>query len=321
MKKFFISIILCLNVIIGFHSTAHSMAENKLSNQVVVSIKPLHSLVAGVMKGVGTPYLIVKNSASPHTYRMKPSDARALGNAKIVFWVGPEFENFLKKPITRIAKKSLIVSLFETKGLIKRKFRQDTKINLSLSKKQSLDGGHDKHDEHSGLRLDPHIWLDPVNGKKLVAEIVRQFVKIDNKNSAIYKQNATKIIDKLDILVERVSQKLEPVQQQKYLVFHDAYQYFEKRFGLEFSGSVVLSTNQMAGAKRLKKMQQRIKKLQIKCIFFEPQFNPRLVKTIARGQGIKLAVLDPMGASLEQGPALYSKLILNMATAFENCFR
>lgn len=299
--RFFVGLL--LSVLLGGQTIVHAASNEKLGRQVVVSIKPIHSLVAGVMKGVGEPYLIVKNASSPHTYRLRPSDGRALSNAKIVFWVGPKFEQFLEKPISSLVKQSAGVSLMNIDGLKKFDVRQS-----------------DEH-KHEAHQIDPHVWLDPDNAKKIVEHIAKTLMIADPKNALLYEKNALVIIAKLDKLIVDIGDVLSGVQHHKYLVFHDAYQYFEKRFGLNFSGAVIVNANQIIGARQLSTVQARVKRLKIKCIFSEPQFNPRLVKTVVENQKVKFGVLDSMGVDLVPNETLYFDLMRKMAASFQSCFR
>ena len=310
MKSLLVYVGLLLSALLSGPEIAWAEPNEKWAKQVVVSIKPIHSLVTGVMKGVGTPYLIVKSASSPHTYRLRPSDGRVLSNAKIVFWVGPSFERFLEKPISSLTKQNIGVLLMNIDGLLKFEVRQSDEINKP----------HDEH-KHEAHQIDPHIWLDPDNAKKIVERIAKTLMIADPKNAKRYESNGLAMIAKLDKLIVDIGDVLNGAQQHKFLVFHDAYQYFENRFGLNFSGAVILNANQIIGARQLSRVLARVKKLQIKCIFSEPQFNPRLIKTIVENQNVRLGVLDPMGVGLAPDETLYFVLMKKMAASFQHCFR
>ncbi|MGY9000394.1 MAG: zinc ABC transporter substrate-binding protein, partial [Rhodospirillales bacterium] len=182
-------------------------------------------------------------------------------------------------------------------------------------KKADID--HHEGDGHG--TFDPHIWLDPINAKAIVHEIEEVLVKADPSNAAKYEANAKAVMIKLDALISEVSNKLKPVHGRGFVVFHDAYQYFEKRFELTASGSITVSPEVMPGAKRIKEIQMRVKELGATCVFSEPQFEPKLVSTVMEGTQAETGIIDPLGAALDSGPDLYFELIRKMATSIKTC--
>jgi zinc transport system substrate-binding protein len=297
--------------------------------KVVASIKPVHSLVSAVMEGVAKPNLLVEGAASPHTYSLKPSQAKQLQDADIVFWMSHDLEAFLENSIENIAQKAVSVPLIESHNLTKLNFREggafaahghddhDDKHDDDHGDKHDDDHG-DKHDDDHG-EMDPHVWLDPQNAKALVHEIEEQLAKIDPKNAEIYEANASIIMKKLDNLTNEIDVDLSPVRGRGYVVFHDAYQYFEKRFGVSAIGSITVSPEVMPGAERVRELQEKVRELDATCVFSEPQFQPKLVATVTENTNAGTGVLDPLGASLEDGPELYFKLIRNMANSLKGC--
>ena len=307
---------------------------------VVTSIKPVHSLVSGVMEGVSSPIVIIEGAGSPHTYSLKPSQARQLQNADLVFWMGDELETFLEGPIKNIAKRAKSIKLIDSHGLKKIKFREggmfeghddhddhgghDDHGHDKHAKDDHDDHGHDKHakddhDDHGHGEFDPHVWLDPINAKAIVHEIEEALVKVDPKNAKKYEANADRIAKEMDKLVEELREQLKPVQEKGFIVFHDAYQYFEQRFGVSAIGSITVSPEVMPGAERVSELRKKITDLSATCVFSEPQFEPKLVKTLVEGTGARTGVLDPLGASLTKGPDLYSQLIREMASSLKDC--
>lgn len=309
-------------------------------NGVVVSIKPIHSLVAAVMSDVGTPHLIVKGSASPHTYALKPSDAEALEHAKTVFWVGPDLEAFLERSIDTLALNAQVVALENAHGLKKLSFREDGPFEAHEAEG---DDHHDKHTEkhsdqeketghgheeakhgheeakHAHGMTDPHFWLDPENAKVVVHEIEEALSRSDPGNSPKYKANAAALERRLDALSDEIAKTLAPVRERPFIVFHDGYQYFEKRFGLHAAGSITVNPERPPGARRISEINSKIGRLGATCVFSEPQFQPRLVKTVTEGTSAKTGVLDPVGATLPDGPELYFTLLRNMANSMKAC--
>ena len=307
---------------------------------VVASIKPVHSLVAGVMEGVGKPGLIIEGAGSPHAYAMKPSQARMLEQADLVFWVGPEIEAFLEKPLETIASKAKSVELIRSHGLIKLRMREggtfeahehdegnhhEKKTEADHTEKRHHDHGkkekvrHDHDHGHGDEEFDAHVWLDPVNGKVLVEAIAKALMEVNPANVAKYKANANAIATRLDKLNSQIAAELKPIGDKRFIVFHDAYQNFEKRFGLTAAGSITVSPEVVPGARRVKELRAKVKETGVTCVFAEPQFEPKLIATVVEGTSAKSGVLDPLGASLENGPDLYFKLIRNMAKSFSTC--
>ena len=304
---------------------------------VVTSIKPVHSLVSGVMQGVGSPTVIIEGAGSPHTYSLKPSQAKQLQDADLVFWMGDELETFLEGPIQNIAQNAKSIKLIDSHGLKKIKFREggmfdehddhddhDDHDKEEHAKDDHDDHGHDKHakdnhDDHGHGEFDPHVWLDPINAKAVVHEIEEALVKADPKNAKKYEANAVRMAGKLDQLVTELRVQLQPVQGKGFIVFHDAYQYFEQRFGVAAIGSITVSPEVMPGAERVKALREKIRGLRATCVFSEPQFEPKLVRTLVDGTGTQTGVLDPLGSSLTKGPDLYFELVREMARSLKEC--
>ena len=304
-----------------FTSSAVATADVK----VVASIKPVHSLVASVMQGVSEPSLLVEGAGSPHTYSLKPSQAKELQAADIVFWMSHDLEAFLENSIESIAKNAKAVSLMDSHGLMKLNFREGGAFDAhdhghdDHGDDKHDDHGHDKHDDHGHDEVDPHVWLDPQNAKSLVHEIEEHLAEIDPSNAAKYEANAKAVMKKLDALTEEIEADLKPIRERGYVVFHDAYQYFEKRFGVSAVGSITVSPEVLPGAERVSELRDKVKSLNASCVFSEPQFEPKLVKTITENTDAGTGVLDPLGANIKDGPELYFTLIRNMAKSLKDC--
>jgi len=296
---------------------SYAQAEIK----VIASIKPIHSLVSYVMDGVGTPEILVDGSSSPHSFQLKPSHAKMLQNADIVFWIGEDLETFLETPLDSIATNARKIAIMELNDIQLLEFRE--KHIFEDHDEHVEEDGHDEHveedghDEHNHGEFDIHFWLDPEIAKVIVKNIARELSKIDVANKSIYKANAVKAIEELDALI--TATKLKINTNASYVVFHDAYQYFEKRFGIEVLGALSVNPEILPGAKQLAEIREVIQHEKVNCIFSEPQFNPSIANTIAQDTGVKSAVLDPLGARLEPGKDLYFDLIKDMASSFESC--
>jgi zinc transport system substrate-binding protein len=306
---------------------------------VVASIKPVHSLVAAVMEGVGTPELLVKGAGSPHTYALRPSEARALEQARLVFWVGDGLEAFLTRPLETLGSKATIVNLSKAHDIVRLDVREGGSFEAHRHDDHAA-GGHDEqghdhdhkhdddhdhggddhdHDVHAHHGIDMHLWLDPINAKAFVHEIEEALSKVDPGNATAYAANAAALSGKLDALVVETNEALAPVRGKPFVVFHDAYQYFEHRFDFAAAGAITVNPEVMPGAQRITEIRDSVKALDAGCIFAEPQFEPRLVPVVAEGTDARSGVLDPLGAELEDGPDLYFDLIRGLTTSFTTC--
>ena len=318
------------------------MSYANAETKVIASIKPLHSLVSYVMDGVGTPGILVDGSSSPHTFQLKPSHATMLQEADIVFWIGEDLESFLETPLESIAANSRHITLMESDEIELLKFREK---NIFGGHDDHDDHGdehdehadehgdeHDEHDEHADEHGDEHddhhdghahgehdihFWLDPEIAKTIVKIVTRELSEIDPTNASTYKSNSIKAVNEIDQLISDTRSKIN--SNASYVVFHDAYQYFEKRFGVEVVGALTVNPEVLPGAKQLAEIREVIEHENINCLFSEPQFNPSIADTIAKDTGVKAAVIDPLGAELDPGKDLYFDLIGNIATSFESC--
>lgn len=307
---------------------------------VVASIKPVHSLVAAVMEGVGQPDLLVKGAGSPHTYALRASEAGALENASVVFWVGEDLEVFLRRPLETLAGDATVVELAEAHDLVTLDFREggpfethdhdedhdaDEDDHNHDEKGHEHAHGEDGHDDDDhaghdhGHGVDMHFWLDPMNAKAFVHEIEETLVERDAANAEAYKANAARLNDRLDALIAETNAAVAPVRDKRFVVFHDAYQYFEKRFDIEASGSITVSPEAMPGAARLTELKAKIAELGVSCVFAEPQFEPRLISVVTEGTNARAGILDPLGSELADGPDLYFNLIRNLTTSLTEC--
>ncbi len=296
---------------------------------VVVSIKPIHSLVASIMQGVGEPALIVEGAASPHTYSMKPSNAAALQEASVVFWVGHGLEAFLEKPLESLGTGARIVELDDAPGLEKLKFREggafeahDDGDEHEAASTEAHEGSHEAEGEehhHEEGEFDMHLWLDPHNAKAMAANIEKTLAEVDPANAGAYKANLDSLNARIDALDTKLAETVAPIKDKPFIVFHDAYQYFEKRYGVKVAGSITVSPETLPGAERISQIHQKIGELGATCVFAEPQFEPKLVTVVLEGTNAKSGTLDPEAATLEAGPDLYFQLMESIGTSLKTC--
>lgn len=298
-------------------SFSRANADSNLN--IVVSIKPFHSLVSGVMDGVSIPRLLLKGNLSPHRYSMKPSDAEELQYAEIIFWGGENLEIFLTKPISSLSKKAKVISLLQIDGLMLKSFRalrHSGKSEIFESYTSNL--SNDQYTEQQ-LAVDPHIWLDPVNAKIITNRIVKILSEYDPGNSKKYKKNGENINVRLNELDYQLSSEMIEISDRNYLVLHDAYQYFESRYQLKNAGSITFNLDHFLGVRRLKKIQNMIKSNEVLCIFGEPQYSQKIIEVLIEGTSVKKGILDPIGTDLSPGPELYFNLMKNLSISLKSC--
>lgn len=334
---------------------------------VVASIKPVHSIVSAIMAGVGEPHLVMKGSASPHTFNLRPSDARALDKADVVFQIGPMMEASLADIMWTLAARAKIVSLSHASDLVRLSFREGGAFELhehahhgdgdhppiSVQTNESENVAPDGHSHAADLgyirdqsepidvlnddlkhtksasllendvdeSFDMHIWLDPKNSGVMARVIASVLIEQDHANSASYSSNLEKFLTQMEVLETELDTELAGLEDRSFIVFHDAYRYFEDRFNLTAVGSAQVIPGVTPGVRRILELQQRIKDLDVVCVFSEPQFDSKLVNTIVEGSDVRIGELDPLGARLDDGPSLYPKVLRNMSSSFKDCLQ
>jgi zinc transport system substrate-binding protein len=281
--------------------------------RVAVDIAPVHSLVAQVMEGAGTPDLILSPGASPHAYALRPSQAAALQQADMVIWMGAGLTPAMEGTIRALSESALVLDLLAHPETLRLPLR-----DLATFEDDDHDHDHDYNHEHGTDGVDPHAWLDPENARQWVGLIADVLSALDPENAALYTANAEQAQADLTQLTADLTAVLRPAQSQPYLVFHDAYHYFEDRFGLVPAGAVTGSDATPAGAGRIREITTLAQAKAIRCALSEPQFNPRLLEQ-ALGSGLRIAEIDPLGTRHTPGPALYGATLRDMAQAIATC--
>ena len=325
----------------------NSHADVKTDIKVVTTIKPLYSLISRIMETRGEPQLIIEGTNNPHTFVFKPSHAKMIEEADIIFWIGEDLEAFMEKPLDSLAEKAQVISFMELSSIEKLKFREKNIFDDHDGhedeheghededdhghKDDDHDDDHDGHeDEHEGHdddhkdahahahgEFDPHIWLDPENAKEMVKIIRDELIKIDPEGQRQYSVNTAGATLELDNLINSVEKELS--KDISYIVFHDAYQYFENRFGVIPAGALTLNPDVLPGAKQIADIQDVINDKGIKCIFSEPQYNPKIIETLGNDMNVSTGVMDPLGAFIDAGPTMYVELINGIANSIKEC--
>jgi zinc transport system substrate-binding protein len=288
--------------------SAHSGAP-----RVVVTIKPIHSLVSRLMQGVGEPVLLVEGAASPHTFALKPSGVRAINEADVFIRVSPNVEPFTRRIVDTLPESVAVVTLIETPGLTLLPLRGSGPFDPHAAA-----SGH----AHQGGNLDDmdgHIWLDPENAKIIVASIADVLAARAPAKAEKIKANAKRLREELDALSSAIAAETQPLREKPFIVFHDAYQYFEHRFALDAVGSITVSPEAQPSAKRLTDLRHKIRTLAAVCVFSEPLFQPNLVAAVTEDTKARSGVLDPEGSLLAPGGELYFKLMQGIAGSLKAC--
>lgn len=308
--RYFIYLLLNLTICVFFAGYAFSAPS------VVTTILPLHALTAGVMGNVAAPTLLIKGGNSPHSYSLRPSDAKALSNADLIIWVGTELESFLAKPLVNLSQKSRIITLIQQQELIRLP--------------QRVSGVWEHHDEHgqeisetghSEKHYNPHLWLDPQNAIRIVRLVTEALIALDQTNRTVYQSNALDLEKRLLKLDQELDHQLQHVKDLPYLVFHDAYPYFEHRYNMHPLGAISINPERRTGAKRIAEIRNQIKASNALCVFSEPQFKPQLVQALISGTTANAGILDPLGADLSPGQESYFVLLRRMGENLSECLQ
>lgn len=285
--------------------------------KVVTDIPTTHSLVASVMGELGEPVLLMQSNASPHDYALRPGDAASLESANIIFWTSAELTPWLIRAASSLAQDARSIELMKTAGTTTLAFR-DSATHGQNQDEANQHHTHN-HNEHSSGGIDPHGWLDPVNAQLWLELIVSELSLIDPDNAPIYKSNAAAEIEKINRLMTTVTDQLGTTQHRSFIVFHDSFHYFEDRFNLHSVAAISLSDGEHPSIRRLNTLRSILANYPGTCVFAEPQFSDRLIKTITSGQDVKRGLLDPLGALQSPGPALYRNVIKELANGFSSC--
>ncbi|MFZ5467286.1 MAG: zinc ABC transporter substrate-binding protein [Pseudomonadota bacterium] len=286
---------------------------------VATSIKPVDDLVRAVMEGVGEPVRLIPPGSSPHTYALKPSERLAAEKADVLFWIGPDVETALTKVTRTLRPSARIIALSTVPEIDLLPARTGGDWERKRPAPQRHDHGHEHDDHHHDGSYDGHLWLSPANASMIVRAAATTLSAADPEHAAQYAANAEKAIRRLEALDNELKARLAPVADKPFIVFHDAYQYFEHAYGLRAAGSILVSPEAMAGARRVAEMRAKINALGATCVFAEPQFEPKLVQTLIEGTPARAGTLDPLGAKLPSGLDGYEKLLRNLTASIESC--
>lgn len=285
--------------------------------RVITSIVPVHSIVASVMGDTGTPELLLSGKNSEHTSSLSPQQISDLSKADIVFMIGSGLEHKLGQISgSEAVNGKKFFALSDAPGI------KTLKVRLG----GAFEEHHDEEEEHEGeeheeaiLKFDPHVWLDPENAKAMTNAVAAELSKIDLEHATSYEANAAAYVASLDQLAADISAETKPIQNKPFIVFHDAYQYFETRFGLTAVGSISDVSAAAPSARRLKEIRDKLEETKAICVFREPQFDAKYVSVVLEGSKARQGVLDPIGSNITPGPKAYAELLTKLAKGARDC--
>lgn len=308
---------------------------------VVVDIPPVFSLVSSVMQGVGTPKLLLRGNESPHNFALRPSQRRDLGQADIIFWIGEGLTPWLEKAQASLTQTPISVALGEQTGVVQLSFREgaffenhddhDGRGEVNGHGEHNHEETHENaaahdgkdHQDHAGhdhSGLDPHFWLDPENAIHWIYTIADILSQTDPENAGAYYANAAKTKASLELLNKNIAQQLAPHRAERFLIVHDAFQYFEARFGLAAQGAISDGHAAPPSAARILAIRKLMQDQKISCVFAEPGYNAKLLDNLISETSVRLKQLDPLGAGLPLDHTLYEAVLQNMADTMVACF-
>lgn len=301
-----------MRILIAAVAAVAAAASGALAHtpRVVADIAPVHSLVAQVMEGAGEPVLLLDGATSPHGVSLRPSQATALQQAEAVFWMGEALSPGLADAIGALAERAEVTDLMRLDGLVTYAPRQTALFEMA---------GADAVEEDEDGGTDPHMWLDPANVRSWLPQIAEILAAADPDNAALYRRNADAAVGRLAALEAEIAGILSASERPDTIVFHDAYQHFERAFGLQLVGAISISDAAPPSAARIAALRDRVAELGGVCVLAEPQFDPRVAAAVTEGTRARTATVDPLGATLEPGPGLYPRLMRDMARVFGSC--
>ncbi|MEG3079894.1 zinc ABC transporter substrate-binding protein [Halomonas sp. 5021] len=284
--------------------------------RVAVDIPPVHSLVAKVMGDRGSPELFIQPGASPHGYSLRPSEADALDNADLVVWVSNDLTPWLSGPVENLAGDARHLELMRVSDINTFAYREGATFDVA-DHDHDHDHGHDHAHHHDGQ--DPHGWMDPDNARRWLDAIAQQLGELDPENADYYRDNAAKGRQALESLEQDIEERLATSESTRFIVFHDAYQYFEKAFDVTAAGAISIGDASSPSPARIEAIQTMVNEEDIHCVFSEPQFNPQIVDAVFGDTDTYIGVMDPLGVDLTPGPELYDALLNQMGDEIQHC--
>ncbi len=294
------------------------IAATQANAAVVASLKPLGFIASAIADGVTPTEVLLPDGASEHDYSLRPSDAKRLQNADLVVWVGPEMEAFMVKTASAFpdAKKVTISTLSGVKPLLMKGADDDD--HDSDHDHGNVEKGDEDH--HHG-EYNMHLWLSPEIARLSAVAIHDKLVELMPQSRAKLDANLKDFEAQLAATDKQVGNELAPLKGKGYFVFHDAYGYFEKHYGMTSLGHFTVNPEIQPGAQRLHEIRTQLVEQKATCVFAEPQFRPAVVEAVARGTAVRMGTLDPLGTNIQLGKASYSAFLTQLANQYSSCLK
>ena len=280
--------------------------------QVATDIAPVHSLVARVMEGVGEPAMIMARGANAHSYSMRPSDASKLNDADVLFWIGPSLTPWLEKAVRAIDDHTISIELMQSEGTTLLENRQDAAFSHD-------DEQHSSEHSHEHGEFDPHGWFDPENAKLWLGRIAAELTRLDPANADVFKRNALAGQQEIDTAIEKIRARFSQLDNPRFIVYHDAYQYFSSRFDVSTVGAISISDSSRPSVSRMAEVRNLFTREKVNCVIVDPLYNKGLVQAITGSVQARIVVIDPLAADFSLSSNLYTEWLLLAAEQLSEC--
>lgn len=274
--------------------------------KVLATIKPLQLISQAITEGVIDTDVLLPPGASPHNHSLRPSDARNLHSADVIFWVGPTMESFLSRALPK-SDKVHTLAMMDIKGI---------KLRKNGSKESEV---HNPDPDPDHGEFDPHLWLSTENGRTMAKAMAETLIKVDKPNTQQYQDNLVVFLNTLDEADARNRELLSGVLEIPFFVFHDGYGYLQDQYHLNVAGHFTLNPEQQPGARHLSNLRTKLKEAGKTCIFREPQFQPAYIDRITEGLPVKVGVLDPMAEDIDAKSGGYARFINSLVDNIKDC--
>jgi zinc transport system substrate-binding protein len=286
-----------------------ALAENigAKPGSIVVTIKPLFSLVAQLTEGITTPQLLMSEAQSPHHYSMRPSERRLLSDASMIVWIGPSMEANMSKIIQQ-QKQATVVTAMQADNL---------RLLNKRKKHNHEEAEHQPEDSTEPDKLDPHIWLSINNATAISRQVYEALIKQDPQNTERYRQNLQHLLGKIELTAKFIDSTLQH-RDQPFITFHDAFQYFEDETLLNYANSISFDEETGASLKHVRRIKADMDQYHIQCIVYqEPK--PAIIDALSRQSTVTATALDPLGLEAESDKEAWFELMRQLATGFNQC--
>jgi len=300
-------------ILVGFAQGGVTAADDKL--RVVTSIRPVAALVGAVMGDVGQPALLINDPAAAHHFTVKPSQARLLQDADLVFWIGPPMETALGTALAGLAPDVPAVPLIDSDGLTRYPLDVTDHDNGPKHSGKTAQPHHAHHDH----AVNPHIWLDPRNVVVLLHHVAGRLAAADPAHKATYQANARNAAAQIEATIATMRAEMARYRDSRFIVLHDAHTYFERFFDVRARAAITIDPDMAPGVARVTALRQMVATAKITCIFGEAGISDKWPQLVADGSNLSLVQLDPLGITIDDGPGFFPRLFRRYQMAYRDC--